>query len=126
MERRAWDKIFNSVYRGEIDSWAYPWMASIWYKGGLTATPNVNLVSNIGFGSNATHTNDNDTCFANMATDKIGKLRHPTLVRQNIIADRYVFDYVYGGQMWRFPFLLLHIPKRLAGRISRIFKRFFL
>ena len=50
VERRYWQKIFDRVYAEKIDSWAYPYTASIWYNGGLTATPNVNLVSNIGFG----------------------------------------------------------------------------
>jgi hypothetical protein len=54
VERRYWEAIFDRVAHGEIDSWAYPWTASVWYHGGLTATPNVNLVTNIGFGEDAT------------------------------------------------------------------------
>ena len=56
IERKYLQKIFDSCYAGQIDSWDYPWMASTWYKNGLTATPNVNLVSNIGFGKDASYT----------------------------------------------------------------------
>ena len=47
VERAYWEAIFGKVERQEIDSWAYPWTACVWYGGGLTATPNVNLVTNM-------------------------------------------------------------------------------
>ncbi len=53
--RAYWEKIFERTYRAEIDTWDYSWTASVWYHGGLTATPNVNLVSNIGFGKDPQH-----------------------------------------------------------------------
>lgn len=46
----------TEVAAGRLDSWAYAWTWSCWYRGGLTCTPRVNLVSNIGFGDDATHT----------------------------------------------------------------------
>ena len=97
VERQYWRQIFDSVYRGEINSWAYPWTASIWYQGGLTATPNVNLVSNIGFGVEGTHTVDGSSPSSSMQVHSIGELIHPKDVHHNIGADRYVFDYHFGG-----------------------------
>ncbi len=44
------------VAAGRLDSWALVWTWSCWKEGGLTCTPRVNLVSNIGFGEDATHT----------------------------------------------------------------------
>ena len=44
----------------------HPWIASTWYKGGITITPNTNLVSNIGFGEESTHTSTKDSEFSNM------------------------------------------------------------
>lgn len=54
---KYWTRIFNSVYDNEIESWAYRWTYSCWLQSGLTILPNVNLVTNIGFGDQATHTN---------------------------------------------------------------------
>jgi len=123
--RGYWEKIFDHMYRAEIDTWDYPWTASVWYHGGLTATPNVNLVSNIGFGSDATHTVSADSPLAGMATQSLGEIRHPTVVAQDADADRYVFDHAFGGRSRRFPFSWLSFPRRVAGFVFRTLKRRF-
>lgn len=51
-----WTGIFDRVARGEIDAWSYAWLFTCWAEGWIAALPNRNLVSNIGFGSAATHT----------------------------------------------------------------------
>lgn len=53
---RYWTQIFEDTYCGKIDSWAYRWTFACWLNGGLTALPRTNLVTNIGFGPEATHT----------------------------------------------------------------------
>lgn len=123
VERRYWAHIFAAVHAGTIDSWAYPWTASVWFRGGLTATPNVNLVGNIGFGADATHTTAEMSPLAAMPTAAIGALRHPSEVVRDAAADRYTFDHVFGGGAQRFPQVLLHAPKRLLARIYRQMKR---
>ena len=70
VEHRYWRKIFDQVHAGEGDSWAYPWLASTWYNYGLTVTPNLNLVSNIGFGPDFRHTAKADSPLADMATGR--------------------------------------------------------
>lgn len=119
VERRYWQEIFERVRAGQIDSWAYPWTASVWYHGGLTATPNVNLVSNIGFGEDSTHTAAVDSPLAAMATGELGTLVHPGEVLQDAAADRYAFDHAFGGREMRFPRTLLRQPRRSAGRLYR-------
>ena len=41
---------------GKISSWAYPWTLTVLSQGGLSVTPRISLVENIGFGDFATHT----------------------------------------------------------------------
>tara|TARA_B100000963_G_C22606865_1_gene662957 strand:+ start:419 stop:1363 length:945 start_codon:yes stop_codon:yes gene_type:complete len=125
VERRYWNKIFEHVRAGQIDSWAYPWTASVWYQGGLTATPNVNLVSNIGFGSDSMHTNYTNSALSEIATMAIGEIHHPESIAQDDMADRYVFDRTFGGRSFRFPHCLLHIPRRVAGFAYRRLKKSF-
>ncbi|MEP1469840.1 MAG: glycosyltransferase family 2 protein [Halieaceae bacterium] len=91
-ERRYWGRIFDHVCSNKIDSWAYPWTACVWKSGGLTATPNVNLVSNIGFGSDSTHTASLNSPFAAMATKALGQITHPSAVVRDAEADGHVFD----------------------------------
>jgi hypothetical protein len=126
VEQKYWNRIFERVCAGQIDSWAYPWAGSVWYRGGLTATPNVNLVSNIGFGPDSTHTTSADSMLAGMVTNSIGELRHPTTVSQDPFADRYVFDYTFGGHSLRFPYSLLGLPRRVARCTYRRLRKVFL
>lgn len=119
IEKKYWERIFDRMYAKKIDTWDYPWVASVWYHGGLTATPNVNLVSNIGFGSDATHTSSLDSPLARLKTEALGKLTHPKGVIRDHSADRYVFDYIFGGRYQRFPGCLIHIPSRALGLIYR-------
>ncbi len=120
IERRYWSNIFDQMYRNEINTWGYPWTASVWYHGGLTATPNVNLVKNIGFGPDATHTiaesdQDGQTVYP------LGPTTHPEDVVQDKKADRYVFDHNFGGLEQRLHRRLLRLPRRIAGKIFRTF-----
>ena len=123
--RKYWEKIFDRMYRSEIDTWDYPWTASVWYHGGLTATPNVNLVSNIGFGKDATHTASADSPMSKIATGVIGEISHPAAIEPDAIADRYAFNHTFGGNASRFPYSLFHLPRRAAGFVYRRLKRSF-
>jgi hypothetical protein len=69
-----WSRILNRVKAGGVDSWAYIWTWSCFRQRGLTCTPKVNLVSNIGFGDAGTHTKTGTSPLANMPTRE---LEHP-------------------------------------------------
>ena len=113
VERRYWQNIFKRVHSGQIDSWAYPWTASVWYKKGLTITPNVNLVSNIGFGENATHTKSKKNKFFKLPLNNLGTLIYSKKVEKNIKADNWTFKYHYGGKNLYFPFNLIYFFRKI-------------
>ena len=113
IEREVWATTFDRVKRGEIDTWDYQWTACVWYHGGLTATPNVNLVSNIGFGPEATHTVAGGDQ-AGLPTERLGVFTHPTQIVQNKRADQFVFNRNFGG---------LEHPKRLENRLTKQYQR---
>lgn len=119
VERQYWARIFEAVRDGRIDSWAYPWLASVWFQGGLTVTPNVNLVSNIGFGSDSTHTSNTKSPLSNRLTQKLGILVHTKYIVQDVVADRYVFDFYFGGRNLRFPRSILRYARRIVGLLFR-------
>jgi hypothetical protein len=89
-EEKYWRAIFDKVYTGKINSWSYPWIGTVWYHNGLTATPNVNLVSNIGFGADGTHCLQNDKRNG-MQVKSIGSCIHPIKIQKDNRADKYVF-----------------------------------
>lgn len=51
-----WKANFDLIARHEIDTWDYQLTFAGFSQGALTATSNVNLVDNIGWGTDATHT----------------------------------------------------------------------
>lgn len=107
LEQKIWSDLLDRVQKGEIDTWDYQWTACVWYHGGLTATPNVNLVTNIGFGPDATHTvkqGDEE----GMPIHPLGPLTHPKKIQQDLAADRHIFDHNFGG---------LNHPDRLRNRL---------
>ena len=117
VERKYWSKIFDRMYRAEIDTWDYPWTASVWFHGGLTATPNVNLVSNIGFGPDSTHTANPNDPNANRKTMPLEEIIHPSDVKRDKQADLFTFNQHYGGRGQRFPLNVLRLPLR-TGRFA--------
>ena len=56
-----WQIIYERCKRGEVDSWAYRWLFSCWKQGGVALIPNVNLVTNLGFHGNGTHTTEGES-----------------------------------------------------------------
>jgi hypothetical protein len=119
VERCYWEKIFDQVHAGDLNSWAYPWTASVWKHGGLTVTPNVNLVANIGFGESASHTRDSNSNQANMPTEALSTIVHPELIEQDSAADSYVFDQVIGGWLLRWPWNWLRFPFRIMRLLMK-------
>ena len=119
LERRYWGKIFERVRAERVDSWAYPWTASVWYQGGLTATPNVNLVSNIGFGEDATHTTSKKSSYAEVPVQPLGCIVHPSEIAHEKNADEWAFDHHFGGKNLRFPRSWILFPRRLVGFLFR-------
>ncbi len=92
-ERDYWQLIFDKCVNGKVDSWAYRWVFSCWKQGGLTLLPNVNLVSNIGFDEEATHTGEQ--VGGPQALQCVKALNPPSSMAQNIEADAYTFAHIF-------------------------------
>jgi len=87
-----WEKIFDETYRGETNAWDYQLTFAGWLQESLSIVPRVNLVSNIGFGTEATHTFDSHSHLANMPTAELRlPLKHPRRIERNRQADELTF-----------------------------------
>jgi hypothetical protein len=98
-ERDHWQPILDAVYRGEIDTWDFTWMYSCWRHQGLTILPRTNLVSNLGFGAEATHTTSADSPLAQLPTDDFGEWVHPPEIHRNRTADQWTFANIFVPTM---------------------------
>ena len=100
-ETSYWQTIFERVYRDEIDTWDYQWVFANWVEGWLSITPAVNLISNIGFGENATHTKWR-SIFSGMKADEISfPLKHPLFMVRNATADFYTAKIMFYRPLWK-------------------------
>lgn len=98
-EIEYWTKIFDNVHAGKSDSWAYPWTFCCWLHHGLTALPSVNLVSNIGFGEDATHT-QKTIPMSSLPAGTMDTIVHPNSVARHFAADSFTDDLLFsrGGR----------------------------
>jgi len=91
-ERRIADWMTNmsrNVYEEKVMTWDYPYAYSIACNNGLCITPNINLVSNIGFGNDATRTKDVSSVHASIPIGQIREITHPVLLVPDTSADLY-------------------------------------
>lgn len=90
---RYWQDIFWQVYNNKIDTWDYQWAFACWIQSGLSIVPEVNLICNIGFTSDATHTIPIPGVkykTSNLPTQSVAfPLRHPPFIIPNRRADNY-------------------------------------
>ncbi len=110
-ERGYWYKVFAKYYRGEIDTWDYPWTFSIWKSGGLCVYPKNNMIQNIGFNrDDAAHTHGDSKLCRLPSYELAFPLIHPKQINQNTILDSLNFDIVFK------------IPSFLRRAIRKLFK----
>jgi hypothetical protein len=118
-EQQYWTKIWNRLYtENQPNTWDYQWTFTCMSNSGLSISPNVNLVSNIGFRTDGTHT-ISDSNLAAMPVSELGEIQHPLFVIRDADADRYTYDYVLGGQAMRKADTL---ASRTRQRLSQIKK----
>lgn len=113
--KRYWEKIFEKVYQGRIDTWDYQWVFANWMHKRLCIIPNVNLISNIGFGQGATHTKVENELSDLPAHEIFFPLKHPDLIEVNELADQFTQkNYFSPG--------IFDILRKVANKLRGVFK----
>jgi len=73
-----WNRIFDAMHdKTGPDTWDYQWLFTGLKNNSLTIVPSVNLITNIGFGANATHTIQADSPFRLPAATMKFPLNYP-------------------------------------------------
>jgi hypothetical protein len=107
--RRYWRLTFKHVARGQITTvWDFQWTYAIFAQNGLCIIPNVNLVSNLGWGPQATNTFDPKNIMANLKTQSLDSIIHPAFILPDLDADEFEAKHVF----------LLPFHKRVINRIK--------
>lgn len=97
-----WSYMFERCH-AEGYTWDYAWVFASWVAGGLSAVPNRNLVTNVGFRADATNTHaEFRGVFADVPAAAMDfTLNHPSLVERDVDADRFTEDVVFSGNVGR-------------------------
>lgn len=93
-ENRFFLDIYKKVH--QIDTWDYQWHYCRWINNGIGIVPSSNLVSNIGFGADSTHTTSAD---GEIANTRSFDLEFPLKHNHAVIVDRQFDDLV--ATRWR-------------------------
>jgi hypothetical protein len=121
---RFWANAFSGAYEreGDIDYWDHQWTFACWANSGLSITPRVNLVSNLGCSADGTHTlSENDPIGDIPMNEMTFPLAHPPNVLQNRAIDR---EHLYRTIVPRFG-SSAHSShaRRLASRVAPEFMK---
>ena len=90
-----WKRKFDLSYTTGLEhtGWDWQWLFACWAHRGLSILPRTNLISNIGFGEDATHTKRIDHQRANVPTLEMGfPLTHPPCMVRDTEADRRIIE----------------------------------
>lgn len=119
----TWRRIFDQMLRGEIDTWDYQWIYSCWVCNGLTVAPARNLIRNLGFCDDATHTFGNDPYRSNLTREEMKfPLKHPMGRELNRHADAFISrHWFHATWLGLVKYFILRIPG--AQSINKIRRR---
>jgi len=85
--KRNWHHTLDNIHQGNVDTWDLQWVFACFVQSGLTIAPNVNLIANIGFGEDATHT-ISPSHLANLPTEPLTfPLVHPPFIINDTKSD---------------------------------------
>ena len=122
-EVKYWKKIYNAIEKKKMkNAWDYQLMLACFKFNMLTIVPSVNLVSNIGYGPDATHCKNASSPLNDIPRGKLEfPLSHKEKVRANGLTDYKIFSV-------RFQFKKRSLYIRFRGnllRVKRILNRIF-
>ena len=129
-EVRGLERTLDNLYdrkleNRKLDTWDFQWDYNRYIRNGLAITPKVNLITNIGFGDDATHTRDrNDEKFKQQlkifANIPIGNLDFPLEHPENLDLS-FEFERNYYKQVIRKDFA--ERARNFLKRAARFIKR---
>ncbi len=118
--KKYWIEKFNLVEFGQRDIWDYQWTYAIWKNNGICITPSVNLVSNIGFDEEGTHTKG-DSVLGNRTTLPILPLKHPSKVEVDKKRDQHLFENIFFVKEEKTP-LVQKLKNKLSAASAQHFQ----
>ena len=112
-EINYWQRMFDKMQNG-LDTWDYALVFSCWLHESLSIRPKVNMISNIGFGNDATHTKTIQEAPPFAAPSNISfPLVHPQEIKVDKIAEKRIEWVSFSGMDKR---ILLEARSKILRR----------
>lgn len=103
--RRAintWKSWIEESSSGKVDTWDHQWSYHNWKADRISIMPSNNLVRNLGFREDGTHTVDQNSSFANLKLERMQfPLKHPTRINLKDFFHNFVEIYYYPSRLKR-------------------------
>jgi hypothetical protein len=110
-----WTRILDEMHENRgADTWDHQWLYTTLKNNSVIACPRVNLVANIGFGADATHTVEPDSRFMVPSSALEFPLKHPASLAPLRSMDNRAHDF--------YP---IPITQRITSKIRRLARRVF-
>ena len=127
-EINFWENILDNIYhRNSPNTWDYQWSLSAFLNDGFTIVPNKNLIKNIGFDEDSTHTFGSDL---NFFIEKKHKKRksifptiHPDYFVTNKKADEIVDIFEYSGGNKISKIFIIKKVKNIKIKLKKLIKK---
>jgi hypothetical protein len=114
-----WMRCFCSTQNGTIDTWDYQWMYTIMSRSGLTVSPGVNLIQNIGVGEDSTHTRSGFAPEITKLSDgEFDALAVPTDRCISLIYDDYTHCAVLNAKFHAIKNVVFRWRKKIRSRLK--------
>lgn len=111
-EQMSLIKVFEKTYKGEIDTWDHQWNFANRLNGRISIIPSKNLISNIGFREDATHTKKTHKLANMMRAQMAFPLKHPKYIFASRKTDELFHKNIEKRQSK---------TKKLTNTISKLF-----
>jgi hypothetical protein len=100
----------NDFYASKVDTWDYQWMLTIWKYGGHVVRPPKNLIKNIGFSGDGTHTTSASQKRLSIEHEDIS-IDNYTINTEEVIDDKidhkqFLNRFMKGSQFYSFLFYI--------------------
>lgn len=122
VEKRIQQEKYDYLYRNKThETWDYQWHLSVYSQNGLAIVPNTNLISNIGFGRDATHTiNHREECSSLTTSPLYFPLNHPTIILPDPKVDKIYRKIMIGNTKTLFRIMMRKARRFVAGMYRKM------
>ncbi|MGZ4035961.1 MAG: nucleotide-diphospho-sugar transferase [Bacteroidia bacterium] len=122
-QREYWMNCFNSSFESKVDTWDYQWVFCVYSHSGIAINPYTNLVSNLGFRDDATHTTSDSSAFSNIKSGAITKLVHHGKIEVSWKDDTTTFNHIYQPKKTGFKNNMMDMIKK-NKLLYNLYKKF--